>query len=104
MEGLLAILIAAISLAIFLQKNTPSIESKSNFMDWDSWARDRDWSFFPPSGDAPMAIIGMQNEYNTYIYAKKFQNNAYFKFYKNLCILGNFLLSNVLIFNIILYF
>jgi hypothetical protein len=74
MEGLLAILIAAISLALFLQKNAPKVEAKSSFMNWDTWAKQNNWSFFPPNKDAPMTVIGTKNNYSVYIYARKYQN------------------------------
>ena len=74
MEGLLAILIAAISLALFLQKQTPKTPTSSNYMKWDIWARDKGWSFFPPNQDAPMTIIGNRNDYAVYVYARKYDN------------------------------
>ena len=76
MEGLIVILVSAISLSIFLQQQ--QAEGKSGtynpYFFWDDWAKQEGFAFYPPSIDAPMNIVANLSPYTIYIYAKPKQH------------------------------
>ena len=72
MEGLLVILVSAISLSFFLQQQ--QAEGKRNVFNpyffWDDWAKQENFTFYPPTAEAPMNIVANLSPYTIYIYAK----------------------------------
>ena len=72
MEGLLVILVSAISLSFFLQQQ--QAEGKRStfnpYFFWDDWAKQENFAFYPPTADAPMNIVANISPYTVYIYAK----------------------------------
>lgn len=75
MEGILAILIAAVSLALFLRKKKPPPKQpKSLYGNWDIWAMENGCFFYPPKRNIPMTIVMNEASYSIYIYAQKCDN------------------------------
>ena len=72
MEGLLVILVSAISLSLFMQKQQKegTINKPNPYFFWDEWAKQENFSFTPPTVDAPMNIVATISPYTVYIYAK----------------------------------
>ena len=72
MEGLLVILVSAISLSLFLQqqKDGPSPSIASRYFFWDTWADQEGFSFTPASAEGVMNIVAEVAPYTVYIYAK----------------------------------
>ncbi len=72
MEGLLVILVSAISLSLFMQQQQK--EGKANkvnpYFFWDEWAKQEGFSFSPPTAEASMNIVAGISPYTVYIYAK----------------------------------
>ena len=72
MEGLLVILVSAISLSFFLQQQ--QAEGKRSVFNpyffWDDWAKQEEFIFYPPTAEAPMNIVATISPYTVYIYAK----------------------------------
>ena len=72
MEGLLVILVSAISLSFFLQQQ--QAEGKRSVFNpyffWDDWAKQEEFIFSPPTPDGPMSIVATISPYTVYIYAK----------------------------------
>lgn len=76
MEGLLVILVSAISLSLFLQQQkeggNPSVVSR--FFHWDTWASQEGFSFTPSTAESAMNIVADIAPYTVYIYAKPKQH------------------------------
>ena len=72
MEGLLVILVSAISLSFFLQQQ--QAEGKRStfnpYFFWDDWAEQEEFIFSPPTPETPMSIVATISPYTVYIYAK----------------------------------
>ena len=75
MEGILAILIAAVSLSLFLRKKKPPPKQpKSLYGHWDTWALDNGYFFYVPKRNIPMTIVLNEATYSIYVYAQKCDN------------------------------
>ena len=76
MEGLLVILVSAISLSLFMQQQHK--EGKSNktnpYFFWDEWAKQEGFTFSKPTADTPLSIVATVSPYSVYIYAKSKQH------------------------------
>jgi len=71
-EGLLVILVSAISLSLFMQKQQKEgkVTKTNPYFFWDEWAKQEGFTFSPPTSDTPMNIVATISPYSVYIYAK----------------------------------
>ena len=74
MEFVLAIIIGAVGLVLFLQRNPPPAKPRRNALGWDVWALENGWKFFPKTQDAPMTLFGTIKKYPINIYARRNSN------------------------------
>ena len=69
MEGLLVILVSAISLSLFLQQQREGQPNISNrYFHWDTWAKQENFNFSRETNEAPMSIVAEISPYTVYIY------------------------------------
>lgn len=71
MEFVLAIIIGAVGLVLFLQRSPPPEKPRRNALGWDVWALENGWKFFPKTQDAPMTLFGTVKKYPINIYARR---------------------------------